>query len=308
MARSSRHRGWRWDQANSRLNVVIDGTVVAYFNDATADLTLANSNGISGISSSDVGFTDNALLQMGTGADTVLLNRSTILSANATLAGVTVGTPETAAVPANSLMISNITADGDIVLITRNAAAAHSIEMLRMDASAGEVVVNDGSADVNFRVESDGNTNAIFVEGSSANVGINNGSPGVALDVTGAITSSGIISADEFQMTGGGTGSQSSAKTDTVVINTSTGVITGDNASLAAATEVVFILTNSTINATSVVILSHADGSGGDPESYLFGVGNVKSGSCEIHITNLTGGALTDAIVLNFVVIGGASS
>lgn len=45
MATSPRHRGWRWDNDNTRLDVVVDGTEVGYFNDATADLTL-NTNGL----------------------------------------------------------------------------------------------------------------------------------------------------------------------------------------------------------------------------------------------------------------------
>ena len=43
---SGQHRGWRWDEANTRLDVVINGTEVGYFDDATADLTL-NTNGLS---------------------------------------------------------------------------------------------------------------------------------------------------------------------------------------------------------------------------------------------------------------------
>jgi hypothetical protein len=38
-------RGWKWDGANSRLDVDVDGTTVARFNDATNDLTLTT-NGL----------------------------------------------------------------------------------------------------------------------------------------------------------------------------------------------------------------------------------------------------------------------
>jgi len=40
MATSQRHRGWKWDAANSRLSVYVDGTEVARFDDATNDLAL----------------------------------------------------------------------------------------------------------------------------------------------------------------------------------------------------------------------------------------------------------------------------
>jgi hypothetical protein len=44
----------------------------------------------------------------------------------------------------------------------------------------GAVTINDSGADVDFRVESDGNPYAIFVEGSSNNVGIGHGEPNKA--------------------------------------------------------------------------------------------------------------------------------
>lgn len=40
------------------------------------------------------------------------------------------------------------------------------------DGTAGELVINDAGADVDFRVESDTNANALFVDGASGNVGI----------------------------------------------------------------------------------------------------------------------------------------
>jgi len=48
-------RGWRWDGANSRLDVDVDGTTVARFNDATNDLTLTT-NGL-GVTAGGVGIT-----------------------------------------------------------------------------------------------------------------------------------------------------------------------------------------------------------------------------------------------------------
>lgn len=47
-----------------------------------------------------------------------------------------------------------------------------------------EVVVNESSADVDFRVESDNSTHALFVQGSDGNVGIGNSSPSERLVVS----------------------------------------------------------------------------------------------------------------------------
>ena len=55
----------------------------------------------------------------------------------------------------------------------------------------GGAVFNEGSADVDFRVESDNATHALFVQGSDGNVGINTSSPSAKLDVSGAVNAVG---------------------------------------------------------------------------------------------------------------------
>ena len=50
-------------------------------------------------------------------------------------------------------------------------------DRVRMEASATEVVINNPGIDSDFRVESDGNTHALFVEGSSGNMGIGTSTP-----------------------------------------------------------------------------------------------------------------------------------
>ena len=66
----------------------------------------------------------------------------------------------------------------------------------------GAVTINESSADVDFRVESNGNTHALFVDGGNNRVGILNSSPSVALDVTGAITASTTITGNLFSGSG----------------------------------------------------------------------------------------------------------
>ena len=53
-------------------------------------------------------FGDDILLALGAGGDQVLLNRSTVLAADAELASVVVGTSVHPAITANSLIVSNI--------------------------------------------------------------------------------------------------------------------------------------------------------------------------------------------------------
>jgi len=63
----------------------------------------------------------------------------------------------------------------------------------RLLVTPTETVFNEQSADLDFRIESDGNTNAFFLEGSSGNIGIGNISPSTKLQVTGNSSSRNTI-------------------------------------------------------------------------------------------------------------------
>lgn len=52
----------------------------------------------------------------------------------------------------------------------------------------GGAVFNEASAAENFRVESDGNANMLFVDGTNNRVGVGTGTPATALDVTGVLS------------------------------------------------------------------------------------------------------------------------
>lgn len=104
----------------------------------------------------------------------------------------------------------------------------------------------------------------------------------------------------------GGTVTQATSKSTGVTLNKLTGQITMNNAALGAGAEVAFTLTNSQIAATDVVVPSIA--SGGTSASYSVGVTATAAGSCEITLTNLSGGSLGEALVLNFVVLKGVAA
>ena len=55
----------------------------------------------------------------------------------------------------------------------------------RLEIGSSEVVFNDGSNDVDFRVESNGNTHMLFVDSGNARVGIGASAPAAELDVAG---------------------------------------------------------------------------------------------------------------------------
>jgi hypothetical protein len=56
------------------------------------------------------------------------------------------------------------------------------------DGTAGELVINEAGADVDFRIESDTNANAFFLDGATGNVGLGTVAPAVALHLESSAT------------------------------------------------------------------------------------------------------------------------
>ena len=98
----------------------------------------------------------------------------------------------------------------------------------------------------------------------------------------------------------GGTVTQATNKSTGVTLNTVTGIITMNAASLAADVTVAFTLTDSAIAATDAVVVLHE--SGGTIGAYSFG-STAAAGSVVISVHNNTPAALAEAIVLRFTVI-----
>ena len=98
----------------------------------------------------------------------------------------------------------------------------------------------------------------------------------------------------------GGTVTQATSKATAVTLNKKCGQITMNAAALAAATTVTFVLTNSTIAATDLLVLNHV--SGGTAGSYLLNA-QCGAGSVSINVRNVTAGSLSEAIVIGFAVI-----
>ena len=73
-----------------------------------------------------------------------------------------------------------------------------------MNASSTELVVNDGGADLNFRVEGDSDANLLFVDAGAENVGIGTNTPAVKLHVAGTGNANSIMTNQVFRIVGGG--------------------------------------------------------------------------------------------------------
>ena len=106
--------------------------------------------------------------------------------------------------------------------------------------------------------------------------------------------------------TTGGTVTQASNKSTGVTLNSESGQITMNGAALGAGAEVSFTVTNSKISSTDVVLVNHS--SGGTAGAYMSQANLIADGSFKISVTNLTSGSESEAIVLSFVALKGASS
>jgi hypothetical protein len=143
-------------------------------------------------------------------------------------------------------------------------------------------------------------TNAI----TGATLALSGAATAASLTTTGTIQSSG--GAIGYTTGAGGTVTQLTSKATGVTINELSGQITMNNASLAAATEVVFVVTNSAVAATDIPVVAIA--SGGTAIAYGISVTAVTAGSFTINVTNMSAGALAEALVINFAVIKGVNA
>jgi len=137
-------------------------------------------------------------------------------------------------------------------------------------AKAGDTMT--GALVVNSTIASN---STILANGNSSKIGYNTGAGG-------SITQ--------------GAGS----KANSVTLNRPTGIIVTDNAALNTATAVTFNLSNSVIEATDIVVVSHI--SGGTLGSYNFAVAPA-AGNANITIRNITAGNLSEALTLRFIVL-----
>ena len=81
---------------------------------------------------------------------------------------------------ASHVDVSDGTEDAKLAISSRSAGSMVS----RLNLDATETVFNEDSVDVDFRVESDNDTHALFVQGSDGSVGINTDSPTQPLTVS----------------------------------------------------------------------------------------------------------------------------
>lgn len=105
----------------------------------------------------------------------------------------------------------------------------------------------------------------------------------------------------------GGTVTQATSKSTAVTLNKPCGQITMHNAALAGGAITGFVVTNSVCTPIDLQLIQISGGVA-SASSYSVWTAGGSSGAFTVFIQNLTGGSLSEAVVLNFVVIKGATS
>lgn len=105
----------------------------------------------------------------------------------------------------------------------------------------------------------------------------------------------------------GGTVTQGTSKSTGVTLNKVSGQITMNAASLAANTSITFLVTNSTVLATDNVIVN-LKGGYASYGTYDVKAEGIAAGSFVITLKNVSGGSLSEAVVLTFSVIRGSTT
>lgn len=131
----------------------------------------------------------------------------------------------------------------------------------------------------------------------------NSKSIGVAFEdqnIIGAdnVSSSGILG---YTAAAQGSVTQATSKATAVTLNKSAGQIVMNGAALASVTNVTFTLNNSLLSANDILILNVS--STATSGAYNCWVSSLAAGSATITLRNISGGPLSEAVVINFAII-----
>jgi len=145
------------------------------------------------------------------------IDGTTIGASSAAAATFTTATATT--VVATNAQVTNIKAnDGTAAIAIADTTGAVTISTA-VELDGGNVTINESSASVDFRVESNGHAHALFVDGSEDHVGIKTANPAYDLDIGG--------STDAVKLPNGTTGQRPTGAPGLIRFNTTTGKYEG---------------------------------------------------------------------------------
>jgi len=230
----------------------------------------------------------------------------------------TIAVGETVTIPAGRTVVHpNLQVDGTLdiqgdLFIPSGGSVTQTLVDATVVKQNGNVVANDIAVVHKSGDTMTGNLNFSGIDaqiGTSTNNSLilkTNDTEKVRVDTSGnvLVTGSGGLG---YGTGSGGTVTQLTSKATAVTLNKPCGQIIMNNASLAANTSVAFNLTNSLISINDIVALNVETVGGVTRDAY-----NVWAcpyiGGTEVHIRNISGTARSEAVVINYSVIKGATA
>tara|TARA_R100001530_G_scaffold120227_1_gene87454 strand:- start:54 stop:716 length:663 start_codon:yes stop_codon:yes gene_type:complete len=188
-----------------------------------------------------------------------------------------------------------------VALTDGNGTTTFALQLSSAGIKSTGTLEVTGNADLNGTLD---------VAGVSTLTGLVTGSAGFTATAGNITATDGnlVITAADHGIihTNSGTVTQTGgAHTSGVTLNTTSGIITLEDVALAAATNVEFTVTNSTVQADSVVIVSMQDENTTDNAQLTCATHTIGSGSFKITLHNpaATGATSTTASKIHFLVI-----
>ncbi len=202
---------------------------------------------------------------------------------------------------------------GTVATFCGAAAVGSASYITALSGNVGKcgLLLSDTDGDARGRVEYDHATERLSLwAGGSQYLTIDSVSSDTSL--LGAMIATACISRLApmgYTIGAGGTATMGAgaAKNIGVTIDKPSGRITTNNAALAANTAVSFTFTNVNIDPASTSVTMNIS-AGATAGAYQVAVDSMSVGSCRVTIRNLTGGSLSETLVLNFSVVTIATS
>ncbi len=188
-------------------------------------------------------------------------------------------------------------------LVLSGALTSPNIGTAASTAFVGGTIVLSGAASIacgDIAASAMTLTSTLTVSGAISGLGVSS---------TAGVTSSSATAGIGYTTGAGGTVTQLTNRTTGVTLNKITGQITTNNASLAAEASADFVVTNSACALADVPVLAIQSGS--NSGGTIVSVIGVAAGSFTIRVHNgnaAAGTAETGAIVINYVILKGASA
>jgi hypothetical protein len=251
----------------------------------------------------------NTAIQLGntvTTLNNMTLANVTVSSGNVTVTSVsgafngTVGatTPNTGA-------FTTVSANNTVTLAAPSNAIALQVRGRSSDnLSATYYYANNGTT-LHAQTSVSASEFRTTAEGTSVQTWYTGSSERTRLDASGNFTVTSVALLG-YGTGAGGTVTQATSKSTGVTLNKPCGTITMNNAALAAGALVTFGLINSLIGVNDQVLVTMQTASGSTSSYSVYAT--AGAGGANINLKNESGGSLSEARVLNFMVLKGATS